>query len=213
VSARRYSVLDALLTEIHSGIRTLGNAAPANRPSPATGLAAPDLSEADRVAGAALMRVNHAGEVAAQALYRGQAFTTRDPVIRQELLDAAAEEHDHLAWCQERVTDLGSRTSLLGPLWYAGSFALGAAAGLVGKSAGLGFVVETERQVEEHLSGHLDLLPAADQPSREIVRQIRADEAAHGARARNLGGADLPAAARRAMRLTARFMTTVANRL
>jgi ubiquinone biosynthesis monooxygenase Coq7 len=213
VSARRYSVLDALLTEIHSGMRTLGNAAPANRPSPARGLAAPDLSEADRVAGAALMRVNHAGEVAAQALYRGQAFTTRDPVIRQELLDAAAEEHDHLAWCQERVTDLGSRTSLLGPLWYAGSFALGAAAGLVGKSAGLGFVVETERQVEEHLSGHLDLLPAADQPSREIVRQIRADEAAHGARARNLGGADLPAAARRAMRLTARFMTTVANRL
>jgi ubiquinone biosynthesis monooxygenase Coq7 len=159
------------------------------------------------------MRVNHAGEVAAQALYRGQAFTTRDPAIRQELLDAAAEEQDHLAWCQGRVAELGSHTSLFGPLWYAGSFALGAAVGLLGANAGLGFVVETERQVEEHLSGHLDRLPAADLPSREIVRQIRADEAIHGARARELGGADLPEPAQRAMRVAARFMTTVARRL
>ncbi len=213
MSARHYSVLDALLTEIHSGLRTLAASAPAARPSPASGVAAPQLSANDQATGAALMRVNHAGEVAAQALYRGQAFTTRDPAIRQELLDAAAEEQDHLAWCQGRVTELGSRTSLFGPLWYAGSFALGAAAGLLGASTGLGFVVETERQVEEHLSGHLDLLPAADLPSREIVRQIRADEAMHGARARELGGAELPETARRAMRLAARVMTTVANRL
>jgi len=213
VSTRRYSVLDALLTELHSGMRTLGVATPATRPSPAAGVTAPELTGNDRAAGAALMRVNHAGEVAAQALYRGQAFTTRDPDIRQKLLDAAAEEQDHLAWCQARVAELGGRTSLFGPLWYAGSFAIGAAAGLLGKSVGLGFIVETERQVEEHLSGHLDLLPAADQPSREIVRQMRVDEAAHGAGARNLGGSELPAVARRAMRLTARVMTTVANRL
>ena len=159
------------------------------------------------------MRVNHAGEVAAQALYRGQAFTTRDPGIRQSLLDAAREEQDHLAWCQQRVNELGGRTSLFGPLWYAGSFALGAAAGLLGTATGLGFVVETERQVEEHLSGHLDRLPESDLASREIVRQMRADEAAHGARARELGGTDLPPPVAAAMRLAARVMTTVAHRL
>jgi ubiquinone biosynthesis monooxygenase Coq7 len=213
MSARHYSVLDALLTEIHSGMRTLANSAPAARPSPAAGVSAPNLSETEQATGAALMRVNHAGEVAAQALYRGQAFTTRDPAIRQKLLAAAAEEQDHLAWCQGRVTELGGRTSLFGPLWYAGSFALGAAAGLFRASTGLGFIVETERQVEKHLSGHLDLLPAGDLPSREIVRQIRADEAAHGARAQELGGAELPETARRAMRLVARVMTTVAKRL
>lgn len=142
--------------------------------------------------GAALMRVNHAGEVAAQALYRGQAFTTRDPVVRQSLISAALEEQDHLAWCQQRIGELGGRTSLFGPLWYGGSFAIGAVAGLLSKGAGLGFVVETERQVEEHLSGHLDRLPEGDLISREILRQIRVDEAAHGAQARELGGADLP---------------------
>jgi len=213
LSARRYSALDTLLAEVHSGLRTVATSAPATRPSPASGIAGTPLSENDRATGAALMRVNHAGEVAAQALYRGQAFTTRDPGIRQKLLDAAAEEQDHLAWCQGRVTELGSHTSLFGPLWYAGSFALGAAAGLLGTSTGLGFVVETERQVEEHLSGHLDRLPAADLPSRAIVRQIRADEVVHGARARELGGVDLPEPARRAMRLAARVMTTVAQRL
>ena len=159
------------------------------------------------------MRVNHAGEVAAQALYRGQAFTTRDPRIRQSLLDAAREEQDHLGWCEQRVRELGGRTSLFGPLWYVGSFALGAAAGLLGTSRGLGFVVETERQVEEHLSNHLDRLPEPDLASREILLQIQTDEAAHGSRARELGGTDLPAPARTAMRLVARIMTTVAHRL
>jgi ubiquinone biosynthesis monooxygenase Coq7 len=159
------------------------------------------------------MRVNHAGEVAAQALYRGQAFTSRDKVVRQGLLEAAREEQDHLAWCRERCQGLGGHTSLLAPLWYAGSFAIGATAGLLGRPLGLGFVVETERQVEEHLSGHLDRLPAADLPSREILRQIRADEAIHGSRARELGGVELPGPVRTAMGLVARVMTTVAHRI
>jgi ubiquinone biosynthesis monooxygenase Coq7 len=206
-------VVDALLTEIDTGLRILAAVTPATRPNPASGLAAGPLSAEDRMSGAALMRVNHAGEVAAQALYRGQAFTTRDPGIRQSLLDAAREEQDHLSWCQQRVGELGGRTSLLGPLWYAGSFALGAAAGLLGTSQGLGFVVETERQVEEHLSQHLNRLPGPDLASREILRQIQVDEAAHGARARELGGAELPPPARAAMRLVARVMTTVAHRL
>jgi ubiquinone biosynthesis monooxygenase Coq7 len=207
-------IIDALLAELDTGLRTLAAPAHAARSSPAADVVATSvLSENEKDLGAALMRVNHAGEVAAQALYRGQAFTTRDPVLRQTLLDAAREEHDHLAWCEERVHDLGSRTSVFGPLWYAGSFALGAAAGLMGKATGLGFVVETERQVEEHLSGHLDRLPAADLPSREIVQQMRTDEVAHGALARELGGAELPGPVRAGMRLVARIMTTVAHRL
>ena len=206
-------LVDAVLTELDNGLRTLAATAEAVRPSPASNVTNPTLSADDRASGAALMRVNHAGEVAAQALYRGQALTTRDPEIRRTLLDAAREEQDHLAWCARRVTELGGRTSLLGPVWYAGSFALGAAAGLLGKGTGLGFVVETERQVEEHLTGHLDRLPAADLPSREVVRQMRADEAAHGALARDLGGAELPEPIRAGMRLMAKVMTTLARRV
>lgn len=206
-------LVDVVLAELDNGLRTLAAPAGTGRPSPSAGLPGASLSPVERAEGAALMRVNHAGEVAAQALYRGQALTTRDPGIRAELLAAAREEEDHLAWCAGRVTELGSRTSLLGPLWYAGSFALGAAAGLLGRATGLGFVVETERQVEEHLSGHLDRLPAADQPSRAIVRQMRTDEAAHGSRARDLGGADLPEPVRAGMRAAARVMTTLAHRL
>jgi ubiquinone biosynthesis monooxygenase Coq7 len=129
------------------------------------------------------------------------------------LLDAARDEQDHLAWCAQRIDELGSRTSILGPVWYAGSFALGAAAGLLGTATGLGFVVETERQVEEHLTGHLDRLPPADLPSREIVRQMRNDEVAHGANARELGGVDLPETLRAGMRMVAQVMKTVAQRL
>lgn len=206
-------LIDQLLAEVDCGLRTLAAPAQAARPSPAAGMASPSLSDDEKASGAALMRVNHAGEVAAQALYRGQAFTTRDPNLRQNLLEAAREEQDHLAWCAQRVNELGSHTSLLGPLWYAGSFALGAAAGLLGKATGLGFVVETERQVEEHLSGHLDRLPPTDLQSREIVTQMRADEVAHGARARELGGAELAEPVRAGMKLVARVMTTVAQRL
>ena len=207
------SLLDRVIVELDSALRVLASVAPSSRRSPGAGIKSGSLSAAERDAGAALMRVNHAGEVAAQALYRGQAFTTRDPAIQQSLLIAAGEEQDHLIWCQQRVNELGGHTSLLGPLWYAGSFALGAAAGLLGRSVGLGFVVETERQVEEHLSGHLDQLPTADLASRAIVQQIRTDEAAHGVQARELGASELPEPARATMRIVARVMTTIAHRL
>jgi ubiquinone biosynthesis monooxygenase Coq7 len=213
MNSRTNSLLDRLIVEIDSALRVLASVAPPTRCSPGAGIESDTLSAAEQDAGAALMRVNHAGEVAAQALYRGQAFTTRDRSIQQSLLIAAGEEQDHLIWCQQRVHELGGHTSLFGPLWYAGSFALGATAGLLQPSAGLGFVVETERQVEEHLSGHLDRLPAGDLTSRAIVQQIRTDEAAHGAQARELGGSELPAPARAAMRLVARVMTTIALRL
>ena len=202
-----------MIVELDSALRVLVSVAPPSRCNPGTGIESGNLSAAEQDASAALMRVNHAGEVAAQALYRGQAFTTRDRGIEQSLLIAAGEEQDHLLWCQQRVHELGGRTSLFGPLWYAGSFALGAAAGLLGRSASLGFVVETERQVEEHLSGHLEQLPAGDLASRAIVQQIRTDEAAHGAQARELGGSELPEPARAAMRVVARVMTTIAHRL
>jgi len=205
-------LVDVVLGELDHGLRTLAGTTGSARRNPAAATPRPDLSAAERASAAALMRVNHAGEVAAQALYRGQALTTRDPALRQSLLDAARDEQDHLAWCAERVTDLGSRTSLLDPVWYAGSFALGATAGLLGRATGLGFVVETERQVEEHLTGHLDRLPAGDLPSREIVRQMRTDEAGHASLARELGGADLPGPVRTGMRLAARVMTSLAHR-
>jgi 3-demethoxyubiquinol 3-hydroxylase len=153
------------------------------------------------------MRVNHAGEVAAQALYRGQALTARDPGAEATLRQAAAEEVDHLAWCEQRIAELGGRTSLLNPVWYAGSFLIGALAGAVGDRESLGFVSETERQVESHLQGHLDRLPAADHRSRAILEQMRQDEERHGASAAALGGAQLPAWVRSAMRLTSRLMT------
>ena len=213
MNGREVSLLDRCLTELDTGLRVLAATAPTSRPHPAAEVPPATLSAADRETGIQLMRVNHAGEVAAQALYRGQAFTTRDPALRASLLQAAEEEQDHLAWCERRVTELGGRTSLLGPFWYAGSFALGAAAGLVGRAAGLGFVVETERQVEEHLTGHLERLPDADLASRAIVQQIRVDEAAHGSEARRLGGSDLPEPVRTGMRLVARVMTIVAQRL
>lgn len=206
-------LIDALIAELDTGLRTLAASSHAARPSPAAQHASATLSDTERDTAAALMRVNHAGEVAAQALYRGQAFTTRDAGLRDTLLKAAQDEQDHLAWCGERIQELGSHTSRLGAFWYAGSFALGAIAGLMNSRSGLGFVMETERQVEEHLTGHLDRLPAADVGSREIVRQMRADEVAHGARARDLGAADLPAPVRDGMRLAARVMTTLAHRI
>ena len=213
MNGRQVSLLDRCLSELDAGLRVLGTPASASRPNPAAAVQSASLSAEDRETGIQLMRINHAGEVAAQALYRGQAFTTRDPALRASLVQAAQEEQDHLAWCERRVTELGGRTSLLGPFWYAGSFALGAAAGLVGKAAGLGFVVETERQVEEHLTRHLERLPDADLASRAIVRQIRIDEAAHGSEARRLGASDLPEPVRAGMRLVARVMTMVAQRL
>lgn len=165
------------------------------------------LGEADRRQSARLMRVNHAGEVAAQALYRGQALTARDTGAAAAMSLAAAEEIDHLAWCEQRIAELGGRVSLLNPLWYAGSFLIGSLAGALGDRTSLGFLSETERQVESHLEDHLDRLPAADRRSRAIVEQMQHDEIAHGAKAETLGAATLPSWVKAAMRLTSRLMT------
>lgn len=167
----------------------------------------PDLSEAERREAAALMRVNHAGEVAAQALYHGQAALARNPGTREMLLRAAREEADHLGWCQQRLRELDSRPSVFGPLWYAGSFAIGALAAALGDRVSLGFVAETERQVEGHIDSHLERLPAADTRSRAILEAMRHDEIEHGEAAISAGGTELPAPARGLMRGTARVMT------
>ena len=167
-------------------------------------------TDAERRASAALMRVNHAGEIAAQALYHGQALVARSTKTRELLLKAAREETDHLAWCEARLRELDSRPSLLNPLWYAGSFAIGAAAALLGDRASLGFVVETERQVEGHLDEHLARLPPDDDRSRAILETMRTDEIAHGLSAKAAGGAELPSPVRVLMRSTARLMTSTA---
>jgi ubiquinone biosynthesis monooxygenase Coq7 len=165
------------------------------------------LKEAERRESARLMRVNHAGEVAAQALYRGQALTARNAEAATALSQAAAEELDHLAWCEQRIAELDGRVSLLNPLWYAGSFLIGSLAGALGDPMSLGFLSETERQVESHLRNHLDRLPPADKRSRAIVEQMKHDEIEHGAKAQTLGAAALPGWVREAMRLTSRLMT------
>jgi ubiquinone biosynthesis monooxygenase Coq7 len=159
------------------------------------------------------MRVNHVGEVCAQALYQAQALTSRSPEVRAQMAAAAREELDHLAWTEQRLAELGDRASLLNPLWYAGAFAIGMVAGRIGDPVSLGFVVETERQVEQHLAGHLERLPAEDARSRAIVAQMKDDEARHGATAQRAGGVDLPAPVRALMRAAAKVMTTTAHYL
>ena len=201
--------LDTLISTADKALRSVFAPARAARPSPATG-PAPELPEAERRESGALMRVNHTGEVAAQALYHGQAFVARNENTRNLLLQAAREETDHLAWCETRLSELQSRPSLLNPLWYAGSFAIGALAATFGDRVSLGFVAETERQVEGHLNVHLARLPAADLRSRAILEQMRTDEISHGAAARTAGGAELPAPARLLMKHTSRVMTHTA---
>ena len=210
---RRMSLLDRLIQEVDRGLRTVAAANVAARPNPADGSRESVAEDAARRHAAALMRVNHAGEIAAQALYHGQALTARNPKVRATLLEAARDETDHLAWCEQRVRELGSRTSLLAPVWYAGSFAIGALAGLAGDRNSLGFVAETEKQVIEHLESHLHELPPDDERSRRIVAQMQADEARHGAEARDRGGRDLPRPVREIMRRTARIMTRAAYRV
>jgi ubiquinone biosynthesis monooxygenase Coq7 len=206
--------LDTWIGAADRALRALFAPAHASRPVPqptaSTNGTASELSPDEKRRAAALMRVNHAGEIAAQALYHGQAMAARSEATRKLLLDAAREETDHLAWCESRLKDLDSRPSLLNPLWYAGSFFIGALAAFAGDRASLGFVVETERQVEGHLDEHLGRLPVADARSRAIVHQMRADEAAHGANARAAGGMDLPVPVRALMRHTARVMTGTA---
>jgi len=171
------------------------------------------LSEAERAESAALMRVNHVGEVCAQALYEAQAIGTRDPQLRATFLAAANEELDHLAWTQQRINELGGRTSLLNPLWHAGSFAIGLIAARLGDRVSLGFMAETERQVEAHLQGHLERLPSADRASRFVVEAMKHDEAKHADNAAHLGGVALPWPARAAMRFAARVMTRTAHHI
>jgi ubiquinone biosynthesis monooxygenase Coq7 len=195
-------VLQALLAPAHSG-RPL----PTPRPSSPDAAPAAILPDEARREAAALMRVNHAGEVAAQALYHGQALVARAGTTRDFLLQAAREEADHLAWCETRLAALGARPSLLNPLWYAGSFAIGALAASFGDRVSLGFVAETERQVEGHINGHLERLPRQDAASRAVLEAMRIDEAGHGARARQSGGTTLPLPVRGLMRATAKVMT------
>jgi ubiquinone biosynthesis monooxygenase Coq7 len=211
---RQLSRFDRALIEIERALSTaLGTAQESTRPSPASGMAEGLLLESERRHAAGLMRVNHTGEVCAQALYSGQAAIARDAATRAQLLHAAAEETDHLAWCGERLDALHSRPSLLNPLWYAGSFALGAAAALVSDPVSLGFVVETERQVEAHLGEHLEKLPVGDARSRAVVTQMQADEARHGKTAQAAGGIDLPAPIPALMRVASSIMKAVAYRV
>jgi 3-demethoxyubiquinol 3-hydroxylase len=205
--------IDRLIAEFDRALRTVSSVADPSRVSPAEALPEAELNEHDRRHAAALMRVNHVGEVCAQALYQGQALTARDPHARQALERAAREEEDHLAWSARRVDELGGRTSLLNPLWYAGAFTLGAVAGALGDRWNLGFLAETERQVEEHLSGHLERLPREDARTRTLVEAMRADEARHRDTAVRLGAARLPAPVKHAMRVASGLMTRIAYRL
>ncbi len=212
-SLRRLSLTDRLVQEIDRGLRTVAAANVAGRPFPGQDAAETVHDRAARKHAAALMRVNHAGEIAAQALYHGQALTARNPAVRDQLLAAAREETDHLAWCERRVRELDSRTSLLAPVWYAGSFAIGALAGLTGDRTSLGFVEETEKQVVEHLESHMHELPPDDERSRRTVAQMKADEDRHAEDARNNGALGLPRPVRALMRRTAGIMTRTAYRL
>lgn len=203
------SLFDQVLCAAAEALRTLSGAVTAARPLPAKDHAVPE-SGPDRRLSAGLMRVNHTGEICAQALYSGEALVARDARVRDALQAAAAEERDHLAWCRTRLTELGSRPSLLDPVWYAGSFAWGVAAGLAGDRWSLGFLAETEAQVERHLEGHLDRLPADDKASREIVAKMRDDEARHGQTGRSLGAVELPYPVKRAMQAASKVMTRTA---
>lgn len=213
-----HSPLDQLLITADNAMRTIWADHHASRPYPsvasvasANGVA---MSDSERREAAALMRVNHVGEVCAQALYTAQGLATGNPALREHFARASAEETDHLAWTEQRLQELGDRRSLLTPLWYAGAFGIGLVAGkLAGDNVSLGFVVETERQVEAHLESHLDLLPASDAASRAIVAQMKADEVRHAVDAQRAGGVELPGPVKGLMRFAAKVMTTVAHRI
>jgi ubiquinone biosynthesis monooxygenase Coq7 len=213
MNARKFSLTDRLLGELDTALRVI-SAKPQARNSVAVDPAIDgSLNAAERDLASRLMRVNHAGETAAQALYRGQAFVASDSELRADLLESATEEHDHLAWCQQRAEQLGGGVSKLAPLWYAGSFAIGVIAGLTGDKTSLGFLGETERQVTRHLDEHLDKLPTDDTNSRAILEQMRADEIRHGEGAMARGGAELPEPVKKAMQLSSKVMTTISYRV
>ncbi|WP_300558873.1 2-polyprenyl-3-methyl-6-methoxy-1,4-benzoquinone monooxygenase [Limnohabitans sp. Rim8] len=207
-------MMNALILATDSALRTLFAEPRASRPNPAAQVADLELSDAERRQSGALMRINHVGEVCAQALYTGQALACQSPAMRAQLAEASREETDHLAWTQQRLNDLNDRPSWLNPLWYAGAFAIGFAAGkLGGDKVSLGFVVETERQVEAHLQSHMDLLPASDLASRAIVSAMKDDEIAHAQMAQQAGAVELPAPVKSLMQAAAKVMTTVAHRV
>ncbi|SOY50821.1 Putative ubiquinone biosynthesis and related protein [Cupriavidus taiwanensis] len=213
--SNRLCDMDTLIKEFDVALRAIAGATRSARANPADRLA-PDtaqMSAEERRHVAGLMRINHVGEVCAQALYQAQKLTARNGAVRAQMDAAAREEEDHLAWCAERLRELGSRPSLLNPLWYAGAFAIGWVAGRAGDRVSLGFVAETERQVEHHLGGHLDRLPESDGRSRAILEQMRDDEIRHGDAAREAGGMPLPAPVRALMRGASRVMTTAAYRI
>ena len=205
--------LDTLIVGLDKALRVVSGVAAASRPCPA-GLAEDGaMIDAERRHSAGLMRINHVGEVCAQALYDAQGRFSENTELQQQFAQAGREEEDHLAWTAQRLQELGARTSLLNPLWYAGAYALGAIAAKLGDARSLGFVVETERQVEAHLNSHLDILPPQDARSRAIVDQMRIDEIAHGAAEQSLGAADTPAPVRLAMQAMAKLMTLTAYRI
>ena len=204
---------DSVLAAADAALRTLFARPHATRATPTPSSAPGELSEAERREAGALMRVNHVGEVCAQALYTAQAAVARDPALRAHFIEAAHEETDHLAWTRQRLDELGARPSLLNPLWYAGAFGFGLVAGRLGDPLSLGFVAETERQVEAHLESHLGRLPPADSASKAVVEQMKLDEARHASQAVDAGAAELPAPAKALMRVASRVMTTVAHRI
>jgi ubiquinone biosynthesis monooxygenase Coq7 len=208
---REYSPFDQLLMHMDKAVRTVFGTPPVTeRSNPAQAQPEAELSADQRRLVAGLMRVNHAGEVSAQALYQGQALTAKLGEVRSKMERAAMEENDHLAWCEQRLTELDSHASVLNPLWYAGSFAIGAAAGLAGDKWSLGFVVETEKQVVQHLEEHLERLPPQDHKSRAILEQMQEDEAHHATTALQAGSAELAKPVKQLMRLTSKLMTTTA---
>jgi ubiquinone biosynthesis monooxygenase Coq7 len=211
---RKLTLLDQLIDNADQVLRTLGgNANQAARPSPADTTPEAELDDAERRHAAGLMRVNHTGEVCAQALYQGQALTARLPDVREEMEQAAAEEVDHLVWCEERLQQLGSHTSRLNPIWYGLSFAMGAAAGLAGDRWSLGFVAATEDRVCRHLEDHLERLPEEDHRSRRIIEQMLEDERRHGETALEAGGEEFPEPVKRAMANISRLMTDTSYRV
>lgn len=208
---RNYNAVDQLITNIDTALRTMwGQPLLTERPNPSDAAPAAPLSDADKDLAGRLMRINHAGEVSAQGLYQGQALTARLPEVRSQMERAALEENDHLEWCERRAKEMGTHVSLLNPLWYAGSLAIGAAAGFAGDKWSLGFVVETEHQVVAHLDEHLARLPAHDLKTRAILEQMKEDEAHHADIAQAAGGAELPAPVKFLMKLTSKVMTRTA---
>jgi len=211
MKTRSYSPLDHLIMNLDQAVRTLaGRPRVTERPDPAKDMEEVDLSQSEKLESARLMRVNHAGEVAAQALYQGQALTARLEDVRDRMERAADEENDHLEWCERRVTALDGHLSYLNPLWYLGSFAIGATAGVMGDKWSLGFVVETEKQVINHLEDHLKRMSENDKKSRAVIEQMKLDEAHHGAAAQTAGAAELPPPVRQLMKLTSKVMTGTA---